>query len=108
MRTLRFIATNQKMEKDPNCNFDGLVPGSEGYLKAEFMLSPEWRESAAIVVSFWSALGKEYSPQVLGNDHTCVIPAEALERRIFKIQLIGLDKNGRRLKTNKVTVDQNS
>ena len=107
MRTLKFIVEDQIIKQDPNCDFSGLVPGSEGYLRAEFALSSEWREASAIVVSFWSDMGREYQPKVLNDDLTCTIPAEALEKRIFKIRLMGITKDDKRLSTNKVTVEQN-
>lgn len=106
MRTLKFIVDGQTMKPDPSCSFEGLVPGSEGYLQAEFILSPEWRD-AAIVASFWSILGKEYTPQKVKINNTCTIPAEALKRRVFKLQLIGQTRGGVRLETNKVDVCQN-
>ena len=106
MRTLRFIVKNQTIKQDPNCDFSGLVPGSEGYLQAEFVLSPEWK-NMAVVASFWSNMGTEYPPQILGNTRTCAIPVDALKKKIFKVQLIGKDEHGTRLITNKVAVSQN-
>ena len=106
MRTLRFIVQNQIITKDPSCDFSGLVPGSDGSIQVKFTLSPEWRD-AAVVVSFWSNMGVEYSPRILNEDHTCIIPTEALKRRVFKIKLIGKTPDGKRLSTNKVAVSQN-
>ena len=34
MRSLKFIVNGQIIEKDPSFDFDNLVPGSDGYLKA--------------------------------------------------------------------------
>lgn len=106
MRTLKFIVDDQIIKKDPNCNFDDLVPGTEGYLQASFSFTSEWKDCAK-VVSFWSMLGREYTPQFLTDGATCTIPAEALNRRSFKIQVIGKRSDGVQLKTNKVVVDQN-
>lgn len=106
MRTLKFIVENQQLRKDPNCDFSGLVPGSDGYLQAEFILSTEWRD-IPVVASFWSVLGKEYEPKPLRSNGTCDIPAEALEKRAFKVQLIGKTKQNTRLTTNKLLVEQN-
>lgn len=105
MRTLKFIVDKQIIKRDPNCNFDDLVPGSEGYLQAEFTFSPEWN-SCVKVVAFWSVMGKEYPPQKLEDGKTCMIPAEALKKQQFKVQVVGM-KKGFKLKTNKVTVSQN-
>lgn len=106
MRTLKFIVDGQIIKKDPACSFEGLVPGTDKYLQAEFVLSSEWRD-AAIVASFWSMLGKEYQPQKVKINNTCIIPAEALKRRVFKVQLIGLTRDGVKLVTNKLDVCQN-
>lgn len=105
MRTLRFMVNNQIITQDPKCDFDNLIPGTEKYLRAEFSFSPEWNGFKK-VVAFWSALGKEYPPQVLIDGKSCNIPIEALKRRSFKIQVLG-ERGGLKLTTNKVTVCQN-
>jgi hypothetical protein len=105
MRTLRFIVNDQIIEKDPSCDFEGLVPGSQKYLKAKFSFSPEWNGYAK-VVAFYSALGTEYPPQILEDGYSCVIPAEALKRRVFKVQVVG-KKDKTVVKTNKIAVEQN-
>lgn len=105
MRTLKFIVDKQVISLDPKCDFTGLYPGSSGYLQAKFIFSSEWLGTVK-VAAFFSNLGKEYSPQLLGEDNTCMIPMEALEKRKFKVQIIGKDGNTK-LTTNKVTVSQN-
>ena len=106
MKTLRFIVENQIIKKDPTCDFSNLIPGSKGYLIAEFSFSKEW-ENMAKVVGFYSPLGREYPPRVLADGKTCVIPFEALEKKTFKVQVIGQSKDfNRKLKTNKVTICQ--
>lgn len=106
MRTLRFIVNGQVITKDPDCDFDGLVPGSGGVLEASFEFSPDWA-SMTKVAAFWSPLGREYPPQKLVKGHVCTIPAEALDRRSFKIQIIGMDANSKKLTTNKIEIIQN-
>lgn len=106
MRTLRFIVEGQIVRQDPNCDFSGLVPGSEGFVQLAFIFSPEWRDCVK-VASFWSNMGKEYPPQLIKHDGTCEIPAEALKRKIFKIKVIGKGPDNKTLTTNKVTVSQN-
>ena len=105
MRTLKFIVDKQIIKQDPNCDFDDLIPGSEGYLQAEFSFSPEWKGTVK-AVGFFSVMGKEYEPQILKDGKTCMIPAEALAKRSFKVQVMG-KREGFKLKTNKVTVSQN-
>lgn len=104
MRTLKFIVNDQIIIQDPNCDFSGLVPGTENYIQAEFTFSPEWNNSVK-VAAFYSNMGVEYEPQELKDGKTCMIPSEALKKRFFKVQVIG--RNAKyRLMTNKLVVDQ--
>lgn len=108
MRNLRFIVDNQIIRKDPTCDFSGLVPGSAGCVSAEFVFSKEW-EGCLRVAGFFSPLGKEYPPRELAYGRSCVIPFDALQKRSFKIQVVGVKTvNGEkiRLKTNKVVINQ--
>lgn len=105
MRTLKFIVNKQIISCDPNCDFSNLIPGTEGYLRAEFSFSPEW-DGCAKVAGFWSAMGIEYPPQALTDGVSCMIPAEALKKQIFKIEILGKNNHGVTLKTNRVVVTQ--
>ena len=105
MRTLRFTVNKQNIQPDPNCDFNGLVPGTDGYLQASFLFSSEW-DGCTKVVAFRSRTGKEFPPQLLEDGKTCMIPTEALERRMFSVQVIG-KKKGFRIITNKTVVSQN-
>lgn len=104
MRILKFIVDGQTIKKDPFCEFDGLVPGTEKLVLAEFSFSKEWRDYKK-VIEFRSVLGKEYEPQKLIGDRTCVIPSAALQKRAFKIRVIG-KKGDVKLTTNKIEVKQ--
>jgi hypothetical protein len=106
MRTLKFIVDGQILKPDPNCDFGGLVPGTSGYLQAEFTFSSEWNDCLR-AASFYSSLGTEYEPQPLVQGCRCVIPAEALERRLFMIRITGLGPDKKTLKTNKCVIYQN-
>lgn len=101
MRTLKFIVEGQNLTLNPKCDFDWLIPGSKEPIQAEFVFSKEWRNTTK-VVGFYSRLGKEYTPQPLNGKETCEIPIEALQKRIFKLKVIG--QNG--LVTNRLTIDQ--
>ncbi len=105
MRTINFIVEGQIIKLDPQFNCDDLVPGSEGYLRASFDFSSEWN-GCTKVAGFYSLLGTEYEPQVLHDGKTCLIPAEALKKCVFKVQVIGR-KNELKITTNKVAVKQN-
>lgn len=104
MRTLKFNVKDQILEQDPFCDFSGLVPGTKEYVRAMFSFSSEWN-GCAKVVSFWSMLGKEYSPKMLSDGISCLIPAEALMKRAFKIQVMG-KKDDLKIITNKITIQQ--
>lgn len=104
MRTLKFIIDGQLIKPDPNCDFSGLIPGTEGYLQAEFSFSPEWANCVK-VASFYSVLGDEFPPQVLTDGTRCMIPSEALKNRIFKIKVLG-KRNNYKIQTNKIEVEQ--
>ena len=104
MRTLKFIVDELQIKLDPNCDFSGLVPGTDGYLEAKFSFSPEWDDCVKVAAFYSPMLGKEFPPRVLAND-ACLIPTEALKRRTFKVQVMGKNKNYK-LTTNKVAVTQ--
>lgn len=104
MRTLKFIVKGQTISLDPNCNFEGLAPCTEGYLQAEFSFSKGW-ESCIKVVAFFSNLGVEFEPQVLNKTNVCIIPPEALKNRIFKLQVIG-KRDNYVIRTNRLGVYQ--
>lgn len=104
MRVLKFRVDGQVMRLDPDTDVVGLVPGSEGYLEAQFTCSSEW-DALTKVVGFWSALGVEYTPQALDEHGKCVIPVDAAKHRSFKIGLYGKSLE-LKLTTNKVEVIQ--
>ena len=105
MRTLKFIVDGLIIKPDPECDFSNIVPGTSGYLQAEFKCSNDWN-GASKVAAFYSMLGREFEPQVLNAANICTIPAEALKNAKFQIQLYGLRGADFKLKTNKVTVCQ--
>ena len=105
LRVLKFIVNGQIIQPDPNCDFSNLIPGSEGYIKAEFSFSSDWN-GCVKVAEFFSMMGREYPCQILKDGKSCAIPTEALLRRSFKIRVIGKNKEYK-IKTDKVVVDQN-
>lgn len=106
MRALKFVVEEQKITQDPNCDFTGLFPGTENYIRLEFTFSPEWKNRVK-VASFWSMLGKEYEPRVLDTQSSCLVPSEALARRAYKVQIIGKNPDGSKITTDKITIYQN-
>lgn len=103
MRTLKFIVNKQIIEKDPSCDFSGLVPGTSGYLRAEFSFSPEWDGCAKVAKFHYKK--DEFPPQIIENG-VCMIPVEAAELKAFKISVLGKGKKGYKISSNDVTVFQ--
>lgn len=91
MRVLRFIVNDQIIERDPDCDFSGLVPGTSGYLMAEFSFSPAWKNCVKIVeFSSWGANGtRGCPPQFLKDGKSCYIPAAALEGERVRLRVVG-------------------
>lgn len=105
MRTLKFIVEGQIIKLDPTCDFNDIVPGTEGYLQAKFDFSSEW-DGCAKVAAFWRNGTVECPPQALQDGRTCIIPAEALKNRAFTVHVIG-KRGDMKIATNKVRVIQN-
>lgn len=104
MRTLRFIVDKQIIKQDPNCDFDNIVPGSVGYLRAEFSFSKEWDGTAKVAAFIRN--GNECPPQILEDGKSCTIPAKALTNRKFTIKVFGKNKDFM-IATNEIEVIQN-
>lgn len=104
MKTLKFNITGQTITLDPNCSEMDLVPGTNGYVQAEFNFSSEW-DNCLKVVAFYSNLGREFEPRVLKGGKVCDIPPEVLKRSIFKLKVLG-KKSDYELCTDKLTVYQ--
>lgn len=107
MRRLEFIVRGQRMEKSIMCSFDGLVKGSEGYLKAFFYFDEEW-DGCAKVVKFRDEFGcvKESVPVYeINGENVCDIPNEILTYTRIYIAVIGQKKNYK-ITTNEVEVMQ--
>lgn len=105
MRTLKFIVENQILKPDPGCDFSNLVPGGKECAKLEFSFSSDWNGYAR-GVEFSSALGKSFTPKALVDGRACIVPTEALARRVFKIRVVG-KKGDTMITTNKLAVKQN-
>lgn len=102
MRILKFLIDKQIICQDPSCDFSGLVPGTEGYLKAEFIFSQEWDGCEKIAV--FKSNNNEFPVRLKRG--SCEIPPKALAYKKFKIRVIGL-KPGYRIQTNDEEVKQN-
>lgn len=104
MRTLKIIVDGQNIALDPTCDISGLVPGTSGYIQAEFVFSSEW-DGCAKVVAFYSNLGRELDAQELKNGKVCTISAEVLKNSIFKLRVFG-KKPDFNIRTNRLIICQ--
>lgn len=102
MRLLIFNVESQQIEKDPNCDFNNIVAGTNGYLRAKFTFSDEWRDYIK-VASFWR--GSEECACFINSNNTCDIPQEVLTGATFRVSVTG-QKGTYRLTTNKILVRQ--
>jgi hypothetical protein len=101
MRILDFIVTDQKIEKDPACDFTNLVAGTVGYVRASFYFNRTWDGFGKVAV--FTYRHKDY-PVIIDDDY-CDIPNEVLIGSKFSVKVVGL-KNGVTIPTNSVAVYQ--
>lgn len=83
MRILEFNVDKQKIVKGGN--FEGLIAGSKGYLKARFSFSSEWNGYRKAAV--FKCLSGEYP--VLINGCMCDVPDEVAACMSFKVSVVG-------------------
>ena len=102
MKNLKFNVSGDKITPDPTCDFSGLYPRMTEPVRLEFSFSPEW-EGGVKVAAFWSVMGREYPPRVIEDDMSCIVPPEALQNEIFKVQILG-KHNGKKTSTFKRAV----
>ena len=102
MRILKFKVSGQTIQKDPECNFDNIVSGTEGYLVAEFSFSSEWNGCKNIARFFRS--GKEYA-LIVDKNNQCKIPSQVLKGATFTLSCIG-SKKDYQITTNKIVIRQ--
>lgn len=101
MRILDFTIVGQTINREPNCDFSGLVAGSRGYLYARFHFSTDWHECKKVVI--FSDNRRNYPVPLIHN--TCEIPAEALTGTTVKVRVEGR-RPGLKISTDTVAFPQ--
>lgn len=101
MRTLIFDVHRQKLEQNPECDFEHIVAGSKNYLKAYFNLPEDW-QNCPVAASFWR--GKEENAVIL-KENSCDVPEEVLEYPTFRVSLTCM-KGKQQIPTNKLLIRQ--
>lgn len=102
MRTLRFCVSGQKLSRNPESDFSGIIRGSKGFLQCSFNLSKEW-SGCKIAASFWH-YDKEIDAAPVING-TCMIPDSVTDYREFEVSLVGV-REGYRITTNRARIEQ--
>lgn len=102
MRILRFCVSGQKLSRNPESDFTGLIRGSKGFLKCSFSLSEEWKD-CRVAASFWHYDKEIDAAPVIGGN--CVIPDSVTDCREFELSLVGVRK-GYRITTNRAKIEQ--
>lgn len=98
MRVLDFKVTGQVAERDPGCNFYGIVSHTSGYLYARFKFSADWAGCKCAAV--FTSGDKEYPVPLVKN--MCLIPAEALKRQSVGVSVVGKRSDGYRITSTEV------
>lgn len=102
-RTLEFDVDKQRLTRNRECDFSGLVAGSVGYLRAKFKFSFSGWHGCKKAARFW--VDDEEYAVLLDKDDSCTIPSEALVGERFRVSVMGAKPNYR-IETNKVKVRQ--
>lgn len=102
MRILEFTIDKQLVAPNLQCDFTGIVPGTKGYLVAEFSFSDEWKYCRKVAV-FKRAKEEYFVPL---KDNRCEIPEEVLKYTSFRLSVIG-ERDGYRIISNEMEIRQN-
>lgn len=102
MRELKFIVSGQTIQKDPACDFTGIARGTKGYLSARFEFDSEWNGCRKAAV--FKKYNHDYPVPLING--TCKIPEESAAWDSFFVSVVG-EKDGYRITTNRVEVEQN-
>lgn len=104
MRNLNFNVSGQRLSKEGD--FDNIVVGSKGYLKAVFTFDPEWKGFARVAV-FKPNSGNEI-PVAIDANGECLVPNEVTDCACISVKVVGKSKVGQIIVTNIVYFMQNS
>lgn len=103
MRVLSFTVTGQKLERDPACDFAGIVSNTRGYLRAKFRFSADWKGCKKVAI--FTGIGKEVPTPLAGD--MCEIPPEALTGNLVQVAVVG-QRGTVRITTNTLEFKQST
>lgn len=87
MRILEFDVNGQSLIKSKNCNFSGIVPGSDGYLKSHFTFSNDWAGTVKVAEFRTHASSEPVSVPIINNE--CMVPADVTGGDRWYVKVIG-------------------
>nr|DAN85155.1 MAG TPA: hypothetical protein [Caudoviricetes sp.] len=97
MRTLKYIVTGQKIERDLKCDFEDIKKGTNNYINLLFVFDSEWKDTIK-VISMKSSDGIETN-RVLENNQVS-LPLQVTDGSLFYFELYGKKTDGTIIRTN--------
>lgn len=85
MRTLSFNVEGQRLRKDADCDFNGLMAGTKNYLRLSFFFDYEWNDCTKHVIFFE---GDDRWHVHLENNK-CMVPDDIAAKEVIRLYLIG-------------------
>lgn len=104
MRNLNFKVSGQKLSKEGD--FDNIVVGSKGYLKACFTFDSEWRGFVKVAV-FKLKNGEEVPVKIDANGE-CVVPDSVTDGAYIYVRVVGKSKTQQVITSSTASFMQNS
>lgn len=87
MRVLEFDVNGQNLSKSKNCDFSGIVHGSDGYLKARFTFSNDWSGMVKVAEFRTHVSSEPVSIPIINNE--CMVPADVTGGDRWYVKVIG-------------------
>lgn len=87
MRPLMFLVLGQQIRQDPECDFSGIFPGTEGYLKARFSFSSEWAGMVKVAEFRRHTSSEPVSVPIRHGE--CMVPAEVTGCKEWCVKVVG-------------------
>lgn len=97
MRTLKYIVTGQKIERDLKCDFEDIKKGTNNYINLLFVFDIEWKDTIK-VISMKNSDGIETN-RVLENNQV-LLPLQVTDGSLFCFELYGKKADGTIIRTN--------
>lgn len=104
MRNLNFKVSGQKLSKEGD--FDNIVVGSKGYLKACFTFNSEWKGFAKVAV--FKSNDSDEVPAKINANCECMIPDSVTDGAYIKVRVVGKNKASQSITTGTVSFLQSS